>query len=322
MERHQTLGLETVFDATHPRPRVVKLKSGACYWDVTPDNRDSELALLAVHAHPDDEASKGAATLAKYADEGVRTSVVTCTGGERGDILNKRLDKQELAAHIAKIRAREMEESARVLNLARHYWLGFEDSGFPAGDAKLPDGCFANVPLEVPTRRLVEILRKERPQVVITYDELGGYPHPDHIRTHEVTMRALSAAADPKYEPDLGPPHTTTKVYYHASFGKERLEKLHLALVSLGVESPLDQILASRRGVPEKPITTKIPIVPWLPQRRKALLAHRSQVDPDSFFLKIPDELLAEVLPTDDYYLVTSTVETDIPEVDLFAGIR
>ncbi len=303
-------------------PDLEFLESGASYWDVTVDLRDSGLTLLAVHAHPDDEASKGAATLARYADQGVRTVVVTCTGGERGEVLNKYLDADSIAPRIAEVRAREMEEAARALRLSRHYWLGFEDSGFATDPAGIPEGSFAAVDLDVAVERLVEILRLERPQVVVTYDEFGGYPHPDHVRTHEVSMRAVDLAASPAYRSELGKPHQVAKVYYHASFAEERLQTMHQILVSLGEESPFERMLAWRRSMPPIEVTTRVRIADWLPARRKALSAHRTQVDPDSFFLKIPDDLLAEHLPTDDYHLARSTVDVTLPEDDLFNGLR
>src|SRR5436189_1600290 len=160
---------------------------------------DEPLRLMAVHAHPDDESSKGAATMARYVDEGVDVLVVTCTGGERGDILNPALKgRPEIEANIAEIRRAEMRQARAILGV-RQEWLGFVDSGLPEGDPPppLPDGCFALVPLEVSTPRLVEIIRRFRPHVMTTYNEDGGYPHPDHIMCHRVSMAAYGGAADP-----------------------------------------------------------------------------------------------------------------------------
>ena len=152
---------------------------------------------MAVHAHPDDESSKGAATMARYADEGARVLVVTLTGGERGDILNPAMDLPEVHGRIAEIRRDEMAKAAEILGV-EHHWLGFVDSGLPEGDPPppLPEGCFALVPLEEPTEALVRVIREFRPHVMTTYDENGGYPHPDHIRCHQVSVAAYEAAAD------------------------------------------------------------------------------------------------------------------------------
>lgn len=157
----------------------------------------SELRLMAVHAHPDDESSKGAATLARYADEGHRVLVVTLTGGERGEILNPAMDLPDVHGRIAEIRRDEMTKAAEILGV-EHTWLGFVDSGLPKGDLPppLPDDCFARVPLEVSTEALVRVVREFRPHVMTTYDENGGYPHPDHIRCHQVSVAAYEAAGD------------------------------------------------------------------------------------------------------------------------------
>src|SRR5258708_30523586 len=152
---------------------------------------------MAVHAHPDDESSKGAATMARYADEGVRVMVVTMTGGERGDILNPAMDLPDVHGRITEIRRDEMAKAAEILGV-EHHWLGFVDSGLPEGDPPppLPDGRLRVVPLEEPVEALVRLVRKFRPHVMTTYDENGGYPHPDHIRTHPGTGPPPQAASD------------------------------------------------------------------------------------------------------------------------------
>lgn len=284
-----------------------------------------ELCVLAVHAHPDDEASKGAATFARYADEGVRTVVVTCTGGERGDILNPQMDPTEVEGRMPEVRKAEMAEAARILNLGGHYWLGFIDSGLPdwgKWDEGLPDDCFAKSPLEVPVERLVEILRDERPEVVVTYDEFGGYPHPDHVMVHKVTMAALDAAADPSAYPELGEAHRVAKVYYHIGFSRERLETLHSASLDAGLESPLGEWIERVKNMPQREITTQIECADWFESRKQALLAHRTQVDPEGFWFQLSEEIVAMHWPYEDYELVRSDVESEIPESDLFAGLR
>src|ERR1700712_1135946 len=178
---------------------------------------------MAVHAHPDDESSKGAATMARYVDEGARVKVVTLTGGERGDILNPAMDLPEVHGRIHEIRIDEMARAAEILGVEQE-WLGYMDSGLPEGDPlpPLPEGCFALTPVEEAAAPLVRMLREFRPQVVVTYDENGGYPHPDHIQTHVVSMAAIEAGAEPGRHPDAGPPWQVTKVYYVMTFHKAR----------------------------------------------------------------------------------------------------
>ncbi|MFR9677018.1 mycothiol conjugate amidase Mca, partial [Streptomyces sp. TR06-5] len=173
--------------------------------------------LMAVHAHPDDESSKGAATMAKYVSEGVDVLVATCTGGERGSILNPKLQGDAyVEANIHDVRRREMDEAREILGV-KQAWLGFVDSGLPEGDPlpPLPEGCFAVQDVEVAAEPLVRLIREFRPQVITTYDENGGYPHPDHIMTHKVSMEAFHAAGDPDRYPDAGPVWQPQKIYYN-----------------------------------------------------------------------------------------------------------
>jgi mycothiol conjugate amidase Mca len=199
---------------------------------------DQPLRLMTVHAHPDDESSKGAASSARYVAEGVEVMVVTCTGGEAGSVLNPAMDTPEVHADMPGIRRAEMEKAAGILGV-QHRWLGFVDSGLPEGDPKppLPPGCFALEPLEVPTEALVRVIREFRPHVIVTYDENGGYPHPDHIRTHEVSMAAFDAAGDPDRFPLAGEPWQPLKVYYGHGFSKARIQAFHSALLEAGMES-------------------------------------------------------------------------------------
>ena len=204
----------------------------------------SELRLMAVHAHPDDESSKGAATLARYAAEGHRVLVVTLTGGERGDILNPAMDLPEVHGRIAEIRRDEMAKAAEILGV-EHTWLGFVDSGLPEGDPPppLPEGCFALVPLEEPTEALVRVIREFRPHVMTTYDENGGYPHPDHIRCHQVSVAAYEAAADYRRFPDAGEPWPVTKLYYNHGFLRQRMQLLQDEFAKHGQQGPFEKWL-------------------------------------------------------------------------------
>lgn len=277
-----------------------------------------------VHAHPDDESSKGAASTAMYAAEGVDVRVVTCTGGERGSVLNPKMDRPDVWANITEIRRQEMERARDILGVSQT-WLGFVDSGWPEGDPKppLPDGCFAVVPLEEATERLVRHVREFRPHVMTTYDERGGYPHPDHIRCHEVSVAAFAAAGDPERFPDAGEPWQPLKLYYHHSFNRPRMVALHEAMLEHDLESPWAERLASWTPEPEwdKRITTRVWCADHFGVRDQALLAHATQIDPDGHWFAIPRELQEKVWPTEDYELVTSHVPTELPEDDLFAGI-
>src|SRR5437016_7519775 len=194
---------------------------------------------MAVHAHPDDESSKGAATMARYVREGSDVLVCTMTGGERGDVLNPAMDRPEVKANMARIRRDEMARAREILGVDQRF-LGFTDSGLPEGDPKppLPEGSFALVPLAEAAAPLVKAVREFRPHVILTYDENGGYPHPDHVKTHEVAIEAFEAAGDPDRYPGTGAPWQPLKLYYFATFHKARLIALHEEMLRRGIESP------------------------------------------------------------------------------------
>jgi mycothiol S-conjugate amidase len=276
-----------------------------------------------VHAHPDDESSKGAASTAKYVAEGVDVHVATCTGGERGSVLNPKMDRPEVLANISEIRRQEMERAREILGVTQD-WLGFVDSGWhDEPDPVLPEGCFALVPLEESAEPLVRLIRSFRPHVLTTYDENGGYPHPDHIRCHQVSMYAVDAAADPDRYPEAGPAWQVLKVYYQHAFNRTRVEAQHAELLRRGLESPYAERLKEWKPEPEwdARITTRVPCSDYFGVRDQALLAHATQIDPDGFWFAIPRELQADVWPTEDFELVESRVTTQNPEDDLFAGI-
>lgn len=280
--------------------------------------------LMHVHAHPDDESSKGAASTARYVAEGVDVHVVTCTGGERGSILNPKMDRPDILANITEIRREEMHRARDILGV-RQDFLGFVDSGWPDGDPKppLPDGCFALVPLVEAAAPLVRLIRDFRPHVMTTYDERGGYPHPDHIKCHQIGVEAFRAAGDPERFPDLGEPWQPLKLYYHHSFNRPRMEALHEAMEAHGLESPWAERLREWKREPEwdARITTRVPCADYFGVRDQALLAHATQIDPDGHWFAIPRELQEKVWPTEDFELVESHVATNLPEADLFAGI-
>jgi mycothiol S-conjugate amidase len=280
---------------------------------------------MCVHAHPDDESSKGAATMAKYVREGADVLVVTLTDGSRGSVLNPALDNPDTLARITEIRAAEMDRARELLGV-RQVFMGWVDSGYPEGDPKppLPEGCFAAGDLAEQTAALVELIRKERPHVVTTYDETGGYPHPDHVRCHDVTVAAFDAAGDPQQLPGAGEPWQPQKLYYNVSWHKARLTAIHEALVAEGLESPYAEWLESweDRAEDVDRVTTRIACSDLFPLRDQALLAHATQVDPNGWFFKVPLAMQQRVWPTEDFQLARSHVPVTLPEDDLFGGLR
>lgn len=300
-------------------------------WTWAPDPDEVESAgrrLMAVHAHPDDEASKGAGTVAKLTDDGVRASLVTCTGGEEGDILNPAMESHEIRTRLPEVRMNELAEAADVCGYSAVYLLGFRDSGMPDSDSNKRPDAFVNADFDVALARLVRIVRIERPHVVLGYDEHEAYPHPDHIMAHRLTMAAWDAAADPDFAvpglgPEvLGPPWEIRKLYwFHWSY--RRMVLLHEEFLARGWESPFENWLKRRDN--DGAVTTSIDVSEHIGRARKALTAHRTQVDPEGFWLKLPEEVVADLHPYEEFVLVRdrsgATASPAQPESDVFAGI-
>jgi mycothiol S-conjugate amidase len=296
------------------------------------ESNPDQLRLMAVHAHPDDESSKGAATMAKYVREGVQVLVCTLTGGERGDILNPAMDRPEIKADIAAVRRAEMARAREILGVEQRF-LGFVDSGLPEGDPKppLPQGCFALTPPAEAAEPLVRAIREFRPHVMLTYDENGGYPHPDHVMTHQVSVAAFEAAADPDAYPEAGQPWQPLKLYYFVSFHGAKFVAFHTEMLRRGMESPYTKIFEEWEARAQEPgqderreleITTRVPCGDCFEIRDQALIAHATQIDPDGFWFRCPIDVQRAVWPTEDYHLARSVVDSELPEDDLFAGVR
>jgi mycothiol S-conjugate amidase len=282
--------------------------------------------LLFVHAHPDDEASKGAATAAHYVDDGAEVVLVTCTGGEAGDVLNPSAEAVDPAL-MADIRARELEAAVAAIGFTRTYGLGYVDSGYHEDPADVPAGTFSRTPLDEPSRTLAGLLRRERPHVVVTYPEDGGYPHPDHIMNHLVTVRGMELAEDASA--DLSdtpggslPPWRVPKVYAATIFPPERIDALHAAMLEHTGESPFTEWLEKRADRDPGPDPdARVACGDHFSRRDAALLAHVTQIDPDGFWFGIPRELEREHYPYEGYLLLRSDIVVTRPEDDLFAGL-
>ncbi len=271
------------------------------------------LTLMAVHAHPDDEAS-GGGILATYADQGIRTVVVTCTNGEYGDAPGG--IKPGQPGHdpeaVARLRLAELEESARILKVSDVEMLGYHDSGMPDWEYKDRPEAFSNVPLEEVAGRIGGLIAKYRPQVLVTYDDQGAYQHPDHVHA----SRAAQAAAA-----ETGIP---AKLYLSTMRGSS-WRKIWEALRAAGAEVPAwenDEERTRRAVESEERITTTIDIRPVLERKREALFAHGTQINGDSWFGKIPPEIVEEAFGYEYFIRVADTTGAPLPEDDLFAGLR
>jgi mycothiol S-conjugate amidase len=275
--------------------------------------------LLTIHAHPDDETTKGGGSIARYAAAGVGTVLICCTGGEAGSILNPALDRPEVKARLPELRRQELSAATAHLGYNRVWMLGYRDSNMPASDE--PD-TFAAAPLEATVKALVRLIRQERPHVVVTYsDNQRGYQHPDHLRVHDASVPAYAAAGDPTFHPELGEAWMPQKLYYTV-WSRARLMAQHEAFIQLGLASPFKAERWKRRSSMDHRLTTKVFIGDYWDQVQAALRAHATQIDPNaSYWFGLPPEVARITYPYDDYILAQSTVPTQRPEDDLFAGL-
>ncbi len=277
-------------------------------------------SVMFVHAHPDDECIPTGVTIAKYAAEGAHVTVVTCTLGEVGEIVDPalaHLDPDALGAH----RRTEMEEAATVLGLKDQRWLGgagrWRDSGMIGTPENDDPRCFWRADLDEAVGALTRIVREVRPQVVVTYDANGDYGHPDHIQAHRVAVAAVEAAA---------PDWTVAKLYYTA-FPKSALREGWEYFKATGdeffaqFESPDDLPF----GVADEVITTTVRAPEHLDRKYAAMRAHRSQIQQDAVFFALPPELAERGMGWEHFILARGTLgaerDEDGRETDLFAGI-
>jgi LmbE family N-acetylglucosaminyl deacetylase len=270
------------------------------------------LTLMAVHAHPDDESSSTGGVLATYSDQGVKTIVVTCTNGEFGDGpagLKPGEDGHD-AADVALTRLAELREATKHLGVTELELLGYHDSGMPEWEYRLRPEAFCNIPLDEVAGRIGALIERYRPQVVITYDPDGPYQHPDHVHA----ARSAIAAVERTGIPD--------KLYLTA-MRRSDWRKVFDALREAGEDVPdWDMTEDEQRKIAEAEarITTEVDIRPVLDRKRDALLAHASQIT-DSWFSKIPPEIVASAFGTESFVRLRNQTQAPVPETDLFAGL-
>jgi mycothiol S-conjugate amidase len=290
-----------------------------------------ELCLMTVHAHPDDESSKGAGTVSLYQAAGVKTVLVCCTGGEEGDILNPAMDRPEVRENLEAVRRAELDSAAAIIGYDEVVMLGYRDSGMPGTPANSDPRSFAAAPLDEAVGRLVRVIREERPEVIVTYPpEQNAYPHPDHIRVNEISEIAFDAAGDPGRFPDSGNAWQATRLVY-VRWSVKRMRAMHDKFVELGLESPytderLARMLDAEADDLDPPEGSRsrvtVDITGHASVMRRALIAHATQVDPTSpHWFGLPTDVSDSLYPYDEYEVARdlSGVECDD---DLFAGLQ
>jgi LmbE family N-acetylglucosaminyl deacetylase len=271
------------------------------------------LTLMAVHAHPDDEASSTGGVLALYADQGVRTVVVTCTNGEFGDAPGqvKPGDDGHDEQAVAQLRLAELRQASKILDVSHLELLGYHDSGMPDWEYKNRPDAFCNIPLDEVAGRISTLIAQYQPQVVISYDDKGMYQHPDHVHASLAAAAAVSASGTPAK-------------FYQSTMRPSSWRKVWEALRELGADVPDREVTPEQIRQMEEAearITTSIDIRPVLDRKREALMAHASQIE-ESWFTKIPAEIAQEAFGQENFIRVVDSTGAPVPETDLFAGLR
>jgi mycothiol conjugate amidase Mca len=282
------------------------------------------LTLMAVHAHPDDEAIGTGGVLALAAAEGIRTVLVTCTGGEVGEIAPETGVTLE---GLGEVRKRELEEACRILGITHLELLGYRDSGMEGTADNEHPNAFARADLDAATAKLVALVRKYRPDVLVTYNENGFYGHPDHINAHRITVGAYELAADPDHPSENGDGPWAPKKLYYTAVARSAMVRFGERLRELGIETPAGDGDESpgpepEWGTPDELITTVVDVSEHVEQKRQALFAHATQMGPEVFFARLPTPAFHQMFGQEQFQLVKSRVPSTPPEADLFDGLR
>lgn len=283
------------------------------------------LTLMAIHAHPDDECFGGGGTLARYSAAGHITVLVTCTGGEEGEIVDPELNTDEVKRNLAEVRRRELDAAVEILGITHLEMLGYRDSGMVNTPANEDPRSFHKADLEETTGRLVALIRRYRPDVLFTYAEDGGYGHPDHIKAHLTTVAAFGAAGDAARFPEAGEPWTPSKLYYSAWLTRSQVQGLWRAMRERGLSIPFrgqETDEPPEWGVPDDVVTARIDVRDYVTRKIEALRVHRTQIKLDHPFVTLPEDLAREYVGVEGFVRAQSRVAAPERESDLFAGLR
>jgi mycothiol S-conjugate amidase len=304
---------------------------------------------MAVHAHPDDEVVFTGGTLLLYHNRGVRTVLVTATGGEEGEIHDPDLDPEEARGRLGEIRREELRRAVEILGIDHMEMLNYRDSGMAGTEANERPDNFQNADREDAIRKLVKLVRQYKPQILVTYDENGAYGHPDHIACNVITQAAFEKSGDPAYHPELGEPWEPLKLYY-THWPEQNWELAREMYIERGMKWPFEreeqttdedpehiseeEALAEHQeeieeakeeGKPPEyvppPVTTRIDVQDVFPQKRAAIVVHRTQFDPNGAFMSMPEDIGMVAFGEEDYSLVKSRVSAPEQEDDLLAGL-
>jgi len=285
---------------------------------------DATVTMLVVRPHPDDESSATGGMLAHYAARGVRTAVVTCTGGEEGEIHHPDLDPKADFPRLREIRERELRNACEILGVSTLRLLGFRDSGMLGTASNEHPEAFCKADQAEAVGRLVRVIRELKPRVMVTEPVGGGYEHPDHVRCHSISADAFRAASDPNAYPEAGPAWQVTKFYALAQIDDGRWEELIPEFKAAGMDVEWLERRKERQERHPGPeaATVALDVQPYSEIQRRALFAHRTQIPMDGFWAKMPEGLRRRAFATAYFLRLHPEVEPGEREHDLLDGIE
>jgi LmbE family N-acetylglucosaminyl deacetylase len=278
--------------------------------------------LLCFHAHPDDEVISTGGILARYSQAGEQVVVVTATDGAEGEIHNYD-DPDSIKDRLSDVRAEEIRDALALLGVKHHEFLGYRDSGMMGTEANQHESAFWQADLFEATRRLVRLIRRYQPEVMTIYDPFGGYGHPDHIQVHRVGLAAFFGCRDFGWYPlEEGEEAWEPRKLYWGAWSRGRMKAYSQYFEDAEDADPEARAWWENRGIPDSEVSAIIDVSDFANLKIEALKAHRSQIPADWMMLRVPEEARSDVFGNEIFQRVFSTVDSPLPETDLFAGLR
>ncbi|HEY3427892.1 MAG TPA: PIG-L family deacetylase [Acidimicrobiia bacterium] len=278
--------------------------------------------LLSFHAHPDDEVIGTGGILARYSQAGEQVVVVTATDGAEGEIHNYD-DPESIKERLSEVRASEVRDALDLLGVKHHEFLGYRDSGMMGTEANDHQAAFWKADLFEAAGRLVRLIRRYQPEVMTIYDPFGGYGHPDHIQVHRVGIAAFFGSRDLGWYPlEDEEEYWEPRKLYWGAWSRGRMKAYSRYFEGQEDGDPGERVWWENRGIPDNEVSATVDVSEFANLKVEALKAHRTQIPTDWMMLRVPEEARSEVFGTELFQRIYSTVDSPLPESDLFAGLR
>ncbi len=277
-----------------------------------------DLAVLASYAHPDDE--QGITGMLRLSlDQGIRAAILCATRGEVGEIADPSLATPET---LGEVREQELRQAAETIGVKDVFFLDYRDSGMDGTDPNKDPRAFINADEDEAVGRIVKVIRQFKPTLITTFDQTGGYGHPDHLAICRWTTSAFHAAGDPSCYPEAGPAFQPRRLFY-SSIPRSMIKRMAELFKQQGIQSVFSHLPADKFGMPDEMITNRVNVAKYVDLKRQSLNAHKTQLNPNSPFARMSDEQWKAWRSVENYALVAGDpMPMGADPEDLFAGLR